>query len=141
MKEKGHEGKHLLASDRMPFITAFHRYPHQPIVNIGVGFSVPLLLFGLVFCFAQGLFEAFPFVLIGFVLYVLGVSALGFTVELISLKRLNARNRAKQLQDIDLKTLSLDELHALIDYQREQGNLDEADRISKHLLQAVEELR
>jgi hypothetical protein len=72
-----------------------------------------------------------------------GLLLLGGTVAIFSMsiygpKGLLSKNRSHALENAELSTLSMDELHALCDFQREQGNIAEAERISKHLLNLAE---
>jgi hypothetical protein len=73
----------------------------------------------------------------------LGLLLLGGTVAILSMsmfgpRGLLSKNRSHALENAELSTLSMDELHALCDFQREQGNIAEAERISKHLLNLAE---
>jgi hypothetical protein len=73
----------------------------------------------------------------------MGLLLLGVTVAVLSMsiygpKGLLIKKRSHALENAELSSLSMDELHALCDFQREQGNIAEAERISKHLLNLAE---
>jgi hypothetical protein len=73
-------------------------------------------------------------------IFMLGVAAVVGSMVFFSPKGKLAQDQAARLVGADLNSMSIEQLNQLIDFQLQQGNIQEADRVSQHLLEVTERI-